>query len=108
MNLDQTSLVVLSGCQTEIGSPSLGDDVVALSGAFISAGASTVIASLWSVDDEASAILMKSFYTHLKQGMTKAEALREAQRETRAKYAHPYYWAAFVLAGDPGVRRTLR
>jgi CHAT domain-containing protein/predicted negative regulator of RcsB-dependent stress response len=101
LNLAKTNLVVLSACKTELGKHSLGDDIVALSRAFISAGASTVIASLWSVDDEATGILMRSFYTHLKQGMSKAAALREAQRETRTKYPHPYYWAAFVLSGDP-------
>ena len=45
---------------------------------------------------------MKAFYVHLKQGMSKAAALQAAQTEARKKYPHPYYWAAFVLNGDPG------
>jgi CHAT domain-containing protein/Tfp pilus assembly protein PilF len=106
LNLTKVSLVVLAACQTELGEHSEGDDIVALSRAFMSAGASTVIASLWNVDDEASGMLMKLFYIHLKQGISKAEALRVAQRETRKKYPHPYYWAGFVLTGDPGAPAT--
>jgi CHAT domain-containing protein/Tfp pilus assembly protein PilF len=102
LNLTKTSLVVLSACQTDLGAHSMGDDIIALNRAFMYAGASTVIASLWTVDDESTGYMMKSFYTHLKQGMGKAEALRLAQLDTRQKYPHPYYWAAFVLTGDPG------
>jgi len=47
--------------------------------------------------------LMKAFYTHLKSGMSKAEALQAAQADSRKKYPHPYYWAAFILTGDPGL-----
>jgi CHAT domain-containing protein/Tfp pilus assembly protein PilF len=106
LNLTKTSLVILSACQTEIGSGlhSIGDDFVALNRAFMYAGSSTVIASLWKVDDRATGTLMKAFYTRLKQGMSKADALREAQRETRRTYPNPYYWASFVLTGDPGTR----
>jgi CHAT domain-containing protein/Tfp pilus assembly protein PilF len=101
LDLSKTSLVVLSACETQLGAQSKGDDIIGLSRAFIYAGTPTVVASLWTVDDEATGFLMKSFYTHLKEGMGKAEALREAQKETRAMYPHPYYWAAFVLTGDP-------
>jgi hypothetical protein len=65
-------------------------------------GAATVIASLWTVDDQATGLLMRSFCTHLKHGAGKAEALRIAQSETRRQYPNPYYWAAFVLTGDGG------
>lgn len=58
--------------------------------------------SLWTVDDEATNVLMHSLYTHLSQGMGKGEALQAAQAETRMRYPHPYYWAGFVLTGDPG------
>ena len=71
--------------------------------AFIYAGAPTVISSLWSVDDQATGVLMNSFYQHLKRGDSKAAALRAAQAETRERYPHPYFWAAFVLTGDPGL-----
>jgi len=61
-----------------------------------------VIASLWNVDDEATAFLMERFYIYLKADMGKGEALRQAQMDTREQYPSPYYWAAFVLTGDPG------
>jgi CHAT domain-containing protein/Tfp pilus assembly protein PilF len=110
LDLRHADLVVLSACQTQLGAQSRGDDIVGLNRAFIYAGTPTVIASLWSVDDEATALFMTSFYRHLKDGMGKAQALREAQTELRAdpKYAHPYYWAAFALTGDPGSTLTTR
>ena len=107
LDLTHTEMVTLSACQTQLGSQSNGDDIVGLSRAFIYAGAPTVVASLWSVDDEATAVLMEAFYTHLKAGMGKAEALTAAQSDLRhdaahPQWAHPFYWAAFVLTGDPG------
>ncbi|MEK6406797.1 MAG: CHAT domain-containing protein [Acidobacteriota bacterium] len=102
LNLSHTSLVVLSACETQLGTQSRGDDIVGLNRAFIYAGAATVIASLWTVDDQATGFLMRSFYTHLKRGIGKAEALSMAQSETRRLYPNPYYWAAFVLTGDAG------
>jgi CHAT domain-containing protein/Flp pilus assembly protein TadD len=107
LNLSSTSLVVLSACETQLGVQSKGDDVVGLNRAFIFAGASTVLASLWTVDDQATGRLMRSFYTHLKRGIGKAEALRMAQSETRRQYPNPYYWAAFVLTGEPGAPKRL-
>jgi tetratricopeptide (TPR) repeat protein len=97
-----TDLVVLSACQTNIGAISAGDEVVGLNRAFLYAGTPTVIASLWSVDDTATALLMEHFYTRLREGMGKAQALQAAQNEVRQEYPHPYYWAAFVLTGDSG------
>ncbi|HXU38170.1 MAG TPA: tetratricopeptide repeat protein [Blastocatellia bacterium] len=102
LDLSRTSLVVLSACETQLGAHGKGDDIVGLNRAFIYAGAPSVVASLWAVDDEATSLLMKSFYGHLTQGMSKAEALQAAQTETRKRYPDPYYWAAFVLTGDPG------
>jgi CHAT domain-containing protein len=102
LDLARADLVVLSACQTQLGAQSAGDDVVGLNRAFIYAGAPTVVASLWTVDDEATGSFMTAFYKHLRQGQGKAAALRQAQLETRERYPHPYYWAAFVLTGDPG------
>jgi CHAT domain-containing protein/Tfp pilus assembly protein PilF len=102
LNLSRTDLAVLSACQTQLGAQSKGDDIVSLNRAFIYAGASSVIASLWTVDDQATSLLMQTFYGYLKQGLSKAEALQAAQAATRRQYPHPYYWAAFVLTGDPG------
>jgi CHAT domain-containing protein len=97
-----TNLVVLSACQTQMGQLSKGDELVALSRAFLYAGTPSVMASLWSVDDRVTGLLMERFYIHLRAGMTKAEALRQAQMEVRSEHPHPYYWAAFVLTGDQG------
>jgi len=106
LDLRKTNLVVLSGCQSQRGSRTRGDDVIGLSRAFIYAGSPSVIASLWSVDDDATQQLMIAFYTHLKEGLSKAEALRSAQADIRHKYPNPFYWAGFVLTGDPGQAGT--
>ncbi len=102
LDLQQAALVVLSACETKLGKLNLGDDIVGLNRAFIYAGASSVIASLWPVSDRATSFLMKMFYVQLKSGKSKAGALRTAQAITRTRFPHPYYWAAFVLTGDPG------
>jgi len=107
LNLMKVNLVVLSTSQAGLGAENPGDETAAFDRAFIYAGASSVIASLWSVSDQATSVFMMSFYTHLRQGMAKADALRVAQAETRARYPHPYYWAAFRLTGDPGNLLTL-
>jgi CHAT domain-containing protein len=108
LNLGRVDLVVLSACETQLGAQSRGDDIVGLNRAFLYAGTPTVVASLWRVEDVATGMLMKSFYTNLKRGLSKAAALQAAQRVTRANYPHPYYWAAFVLTGDPGESRISR
>ncbi len=107
LDLERASVVVLSACQTQVGELSAGDEVVGLNRAFLY-GAPTVVASLWPVDDEATGVLMVSFYSHLLEGKGKAEALQAAQEEVRRdeehpQWAHPYYWAGFVLSGDGGV-----
>jgi CHAT domain-containing protein/tetratricopeptide (TPR) repeat protein len=102
LDLSRADLVVLSACQTNLGELSAGDELVGLTRAFIFAGTPTVVASLWSVEDESTALLMERFYAHLRDGMGKAEALRQAQLEVREKYPNPYYWAGFVLSGDGG------
>ena len=100
-----TNLVVLSACNTKIGELSRGDEIVGLNRALLYAGTPTVIASLWSVDDRSTALLMQKFYIYLKEGMGKAEALQKAQswlRKEYPEYSPPYFWAAFSLTGDPG------
>jgi CHAT domain-containing protein len=101
LDLRGVGLVVLSACETQQGARSKGDDIIALNRAFLSAGASSVVASLWRVDDEATEVLTREFFTRLKSGDSKAAALRAAQRKTREQFPNPYYWAAFVLTGDP-------
>ena len=103
LNLERTKLVVLSACETQLGQRSRGDDIIGLTRAFLYAGASSVIASLWKVDDRATCELMTHFYLQLAVTHSPAHALRAAQRIIRAHaaYQHPYYWAGFVLTGIP-------
>ena len=102
LDLGQTDLVVLSACRSNVGELSAGDELVGLTRAFFYAGAPTVIASLWSVDDAATEKLMVAFYRQWREGMGKAEALQAAQAEVQKTHPGPFYWAAFVLSGDPG------
>jgi CHAT domain-containing protein len=107
LDLRKTNLVVVSGCESQLGRRTRGDDVIGLSRAFMFAGSPSVIASLWNVDDEVTQELMVAFYTHLKAGLSKAEALRAAETDVRKQHPNPYYWAGFVLMGDPGSAGTL-
>lgn len=91
-------LVVLSACNTGQGRMT-GDGVIGLARAFITAGVSSVIVSLWSVADDSTAFLMIRFYEHLEGGCDKAAALRYAMLDTSARYLHPRDWAAFTLVG---------
>jgi CHAT domain-containing protein len=96
-------LVVLSACRTGLGKDVRGEGLIGLTRGFMYAGASSVVASLWKVDDEATAELMKRFYTNMLQGgMTAPEALRAAQNSIRQEpqWSAPYFWAAFTLQGD--------
>jgi CHAT domain-containing protein/Tfp pilus assembly protein PilF len=92
-------VAVLSACETGLGKEVRGEGIVGLTRAFLYAGAEAVVVSLWKVMDPATAELMVRFYRHLRAGMKKAEALRQARLEMLDQYAHPYYWAAFVLVG---------
>ncbi len=96
-------LVVLSACQTGLGKEIKGEGLVGLTRGFMYAGAPRVVASLWRVDDAATAELMKRFYRGmLKNGLRPAAALRAAQLEMmkRPAWRTPYFWAAFVLQGE--------
>lgn len=97
----QAELVVLSGCRTARGKLFRGEGVMGLSGAFMAAGAKSVLSSLWPINDRSTARLMESFYRYLAEGRTKAEALRLGKlKMLGSSYGHPYHWAAFVLSGD--------
>lgn len=96
-------LVVLSACETAVGRVVEDEGVLGLARAFIYAGAPRLLVSQWSVDDEATAALMASFYEGLVEDrLGPGEALRRAQLEvaSQKKWAAPYYWAAFQLIGD--------
>lgn len=101
-------LVTLSACDTALGSGFFsqfppGDEFVSLTRAFLLAGAGSVVATLWKVDDRSTLDVMRAFYRRLEtaRAETPAEALALAQRElaASARYAHPYYWAPFVVLG---------
>jgi CHAT domain-containing protein len=100
----------LSGCETGSGEVLAGEGVLGLGNAFLAAGATSVVASLWRVDDRATARFMRAFYVQLARGATVAGALREAQRTVAAdpEMAAPFYWAGFVVAGDGAARVPLR
>ncbi len=108
------ALVTLSACQTGRSAIGGGDELLGLMRAFLSAGAASLVLSLWAVEDRSTARLMEMFYQELYAGQSKAVALRQAQmnilqgnmdlpdRETAVLYQHPYFWAPFYLVGDAG------
>lgn len=95
----QASLVVLSACETGRGDIT-GDGVIGLSRALISAGASSVVVSLWKVADPSTEELMTEFYRQLQQHTDKAQALRQSMLKTMQQYPDPIDWAAFTLIGE--------
>lgn len=92
-------LVTLSACETGVSHVAPGEELLGLASAFLSAGAPSLLLSLWTVDDEATARLMKSFYERLRAGTSPASALQQAQLEQLKTEAHPYFWSPFVLVG---------
>jgi CHAT domain-containing protein len=96
------SLVVLSACRTGQGEVIPGEGVVGLGWAFLRAGARSLVASLWTVDDAAASALMVDFHRRLRTGTPPRTALAAARRAQRARTPHPAYWAPFVLVERPG------
>ena len=94
-------LVVLSCCHSGQGEVS-SEGVVGIARAFLFAGARSVVASLWAIDDEATMEFMKSFYQHLRGGESTSTALQRAMKYLRDSdnFSAPKYWAPFVLIGD--------
>ena len=90
-------LCVLSACETGLGRLLDGEGMVALWRAFAYAGARSVCASFWRINDASTAMLMSCLYRHLLSGSEPAEALQRAQLETRERYPHPYHWAGFQI-----------
>ncbi|HSO75984.1 MAG TPA: CHAT domain-containing protein [Blastocatellia bacterium] len=94
-------MVTLSACHTGVNKVFPGDELHGLVRGFLYAGAPSVVASLWAVSDLSTADLMREMYSHLRAGETKRAALRRAQLTIKDAYGHPYYWAPFVLMGNP-------
>lgn len=99
------SLVVLSACETGIGELQRGEGIVSLARGFSFAGAASIVTTLWSIDDNASASIMVDFYKNMKEGKSKDIALRDSklayiQSNAGNNRVHPLFWAAFVPVGD--------
>jgi CHAT domain-containing protein len=110
MNLNlKAELVVLSACETARGRVGAGEGVIGLSWALFVAGSPTAVVSQWKVESASTTRLMVEFHRQLKTGMespeskmSKAQALQQAALKLlhSRQYAHPFYWAGFVLVGD--------
>jgi len=92
-------VVVLSACNTGRGEAIEGEGVMNFARAFQSAGARSVVVSLWEVPSKETVEYMEEFYKKLKEGKGKGEALREARKKIKERYPNPFYWAPFVLYG---------
>jgi len=100
-------LIVLSACQTGTGELVGGEGVMSLARAFQIAGSNSILASQWSISDQTSSVIMQEFYAHLKKGLSKSEALRQAKLKylssdqlSSPAFRIPGYWAAGILVGD--------
>ena len=107
VNLFGTELVVLSACETGLGVVTAGEGVMGMRRSFLNSGASSLVTSLWKVPDQETKDLMTLFYQKKLSGTTTSAALRQAMLESRdarmksTGAAHPYFWSAFILVGNP-------
>jgi CHAT domain-containing protein len=97
----EVELAVLSGCGTGLSYVQGSDELVGLTRGLLFAGARSVLATLWEVNDESTADLMRLFYGRLATDPRPARALQHAMATLRQTHPHPYYWAPFVLTGRP-------
>ncbi|HMW00826.1 MAG TPA: CHAT domain-containing protein, partial [Acidobacteriota bacterium] len=102
LDLWGTKLVTLSACETGVGEAKTGDGVYGLRRALVLAGSEAQLMSLWSVSDQATRKLMVDYYTRLKAGEGRSEALRNVQLEMLKdpRRQHPFYWASFIQSGE--------
>ncbi len=97
----EARMVTLSACHTGMNMVFPGDELHGLMRGFLYAGASTLVASLWAANDNSTAEFMQQMYGQISRGATKRAAIRAAQLAIKERYGHPYYWAPFVLMGNP-------
>jgi CHAT domain-containing protein/Tfp pilus assembly protein PilF len=104
LNLWGTKLVTLSACDTGVGEVKNGEGVYGLRRAFTLAGTETLVMSLWPVSDYVTREMMTSYYTGLKNGLGRGEALRQAELAMLKHKGrqHPFYWASFIQSGEWG------
>lgn len=95
----RAQIVTLSACETGLNKILAGDEILGLARGFLSAGADSLILSLWTVSDAATTELMKNFYADLQRGASPAASLRTAQLEFIKSDLHPYFWSPFTLIG---------
>jgi len=100
MDLEGTELVVLSACETGLGQGTARQGVYGLRRAFFSAGAQTLVTSLWAVSDQGTQALMTGYYERLSKGEGRVTAMHKAMKELRKSKEHPYYWAPFIVLGS--------
>ncbi len=102
LNLWGTKLVTLSACDTGVGEIHNGEGVYGLRRAFVLAGTETLVMSLWPVSDRITRETMTTYYTGLRDGLGRGDALRQAKLAllARANWSHPYYWASFIQSGE--------
>lgn len=105
LNLWGTQLVVLSACNSGRGELKRSQGVYGLRRAIMTAGAETLVTSLWKVDDNTTAQLMQGYYSRLLRGVGRVAALQQAAQQIRQEYPHPYYWASFIVSGQAGPLR---
>lgn len=104
LDLWGTRLVTLSACDSGVGEIRSSEGVYGLRRAFVLAGAESLVMSLWAVSDSVTREMMTAFYTGLRRGLGRGEALRQAQLAMLKRHGreHPFYWASFIQSGEWG------
>lgn len=97
----RTNLVTLSGCQSGMNDVTGADELLGLMRGFLYSGARSLLVSLWNVNDQATTELMARFYHGWLEGASKSKALRAAMLSVREQFPNPFYWAPFLLVGNP-------
>jgi len=103
----ESELVVLSGCGTGLNAVLGADELVGLTRGLLYAGAQSALVTLWDVNDASTTTFMRSFYKHLGRGEQRAKALRQAMLSLRESHPNAYYWAPFILVGQPGIEEEV-